>query len=653
MAQTFKIGGPDYEDTSGIQLTSMDLYFASKDPKLGVTIEIRKTDNGVPSKEILPFGRLHLKSSQVNTSLDGQTATEINFQGPVYLSTVEEYCFVVIPDGNSPDYQLWISKTGGTDVATSQPVHVDQFSGSMFMSTNNTAWRPMIDEDIKFTLYRAGFTTDNANAGVVTFFNKANEYLSLTDINGSFKQGEIVFMANASAQTTGTATMSTSNTIVTGTGTAFNTEYAAGDFITFSNTTAQDIVEIDSVTNSTQIILKGYPLIANTTGIAVSKLPSGEVYFYDTGDQEMHLEDSTASSATFKFAAGVTIKGAETGANAVVESVNDKAVSYLEPVLYKASPSLTDVQMHIHANTASGDTGNTQIRTNDRAYFKEKAVIKSKSNDLTGNFKTYFKMSTNSSRISPVIDSQTLGFNIYENQINNDTTDEHLTGQGNAPCSYVSKTVTLDDGLDAEDLRVYVTAFKPGRDNCQIKIYAKLLNETDTDTFFDRHYTELELIGDDHFSADDNREDYREYQYQLPRTPASTFVENAQTFGNTTITTASDVSSTLTAGTLIKITHTDPQTDYQISTVASASGTAIVLDEAIGFSNNTGAAVSTVTLPQTAFKDPRNSKIGTYFNSEGSKFATYKVFNIKIVLLSDSTATAPAIKDFRALALSV
>jgi len=122
-------------------------------------------------------------------------------------------------------------------------------------------------------------------------------------------------------------------------------------------------------------------------------------------------------------------------------------------------------------------------------------------------------MSTNNTRISPVIDSQTLGFNIYENQINNDATNQHITGQGNATCSYVSKTVTLDDGLDAEDLRVYVTAFKPGKDNCNIKVYGKILNEEDNNTFYDRHWTELDLIGPDHFSNDDNRLDYITGEY--------------------------------------------------------------------------------------------------------------------------------------------
>mgnify|MGYP003307002531 CR=1 FL=1 len=155
-------------------------------------------------------------------------------------------------------------------------------------------------------------------------------------------------------------------------------------------------------------------------------------------------------------------------------------------------------------------------------------------------------------------------------------------------------------------------------------MYGKILNEEDPDTFYDRHWTELELIGDDDRSNDDNRFDYREYIYQVPQTPASTFVEKGQTYGNTTITTASDTSSTITAGKLIKITNSDPKTDYQISTVASSNSTVIVLDEAIGFANNTGADIATVDLPQTAFKDPQNDKVATYYNSGGTKFATYK-----------------------------
>ena len=649
IAQTFYASGEGIT-TQGTYVTKMDAYFKTKHDTLGITLEIRKTDNGYPSAEVIPFGKVHLKASEVSTSTDGSTATTFTFPSPVYLARDEEYCFVLMPDNDNPDYFVFASKTGGKDLIDSQPVNSDGFIGSLFVSSNDSAWKVNTDEDIKFTLYRAKFSQ---TSGTVQVQNEDYEYFTVNSQNGVFDNGEIVFQSNASAQTTGTVVISTSNSVVTGTGTSFNTEYAAGQYITFANSTAQDTVQINSVTNSTSLILRGYPQIANTTGIAAHHTVTGEVFFADTYDKLLYLNNSQSTNSTFKFAQGTSIIGSDSGANATIQSIDDKKVSHFESLLYKTTPALTEVTMHVHANTASGDSGNTQFRTNDRNYFKDEVVVKSKSNDLTGKWKQYFTLSTKDNNISPAVDLQQLSTLIYENLINNSTTNEHKTGDGAANSKYISRVVTLEDALDAEDLRVYVTAFKPGADNCDIKVYGKLLSELDTDTFGDRHWTELELIGDDDRSNDDNRFDYREYIYQIPQTPATTFVEKGQTHGNTTVTTASDITSSVSAGSLVKITNSDPNTDYQISTVASTSSTTIVLDEAIGFANNTGASIATVDLPQTAFKDPQNDKVVTYYNSSGSKFATYKVFAIKIVLLSDDISTVPAVKDYRAIALSV
>ena len=649
IAQSFYASGENIS-TQGIYVTKMDAYFKTKHDTLGVTLEIRKTDNGFPTQEVIPFAKVHLKSSDVSTSTDGSTATTFTFPSPVYLARDEEYCFVLMPDSDNPDYFVFVSRTGGKDLIDSQPVNSDGFIGSLFVSSNDSAWKVNTDEDIKFTLYRAKFSQ---TSGTVQVQNEDYEYFTVNSQNGTFEQDEIVFQSNASAQTTGTVVISTSNSVVTGTGTSFDTEYAAGQYITFANSTAQDTVQINSVTNSTSLILKGYPQIANTTGIAAHHTVTGKVFFADTVDNFLYLNNSQATNSTFKFAQGASVIGSDSGANATIQAIDDKKVSHFESLLYKTTPALTDVTMHVHANTSSGDSGNTQFRTNDRNYFKDEVVVKSKSNDLTGKWKQYFTLVTKDDNISPAVDTQQLSTLIYENLINNSTTNENQTGDGAANSKYISRVVTLDDGLDAEDLRVYLTAFKPGADNCDIKVYGKLLSEFDTDTFGDRHWTELELIGDDDRSNDDNRFDYREYIYQVPQTPASTFVEKGQTYGNTTITTASDISSTATAGKLVKITNSDPKTDYQISTVASSNSTVIVLDEAIGFANNTGADIATVDLPQTAFKDPQNEKVATYYNSGGTKFATYKVFAIKIVLLSDDISTVPAVKDYRAIALSV
>ena len=60
-----------------------------------------------------------------------------------------------------------------------------------------------------------------------------------------------------------------------------------------------------------------------------------------------------------------------------------------------------------------------------------------------------------------------------------------------------------------------------------------------------------------------------------------------------------------------------------------------------------------MTYPQVAFKDPQNEFITTYFDSEQRRFETYKVFQIKIVMLSDDATRVPRIKDLRAVAMSV
>jgi hypothetical protein len=54
-----------------------------------------------------------------------------------------------------------------------------------------------------------------------------------------------------------------------------------------------------------------------------------------------------------------------------------------------------------------------------------------------------------------------------------------------------------------------------------------------------------------------------------------------------------------------------------------------------------------------AYLDATNSSILTYVNAAGSKFASYKKFAVKIVLLSSNAVRIPMINDIRAVALQV
>jgi hypothetical protein len=68
------------------------------------------------------------------------------------------------------------------------------------------------------------------------------------------------------------------------------------------------------------------------------------------------------------------------------------------------------------------------------------------------------------------------------------------TGRSGGPAEtrYISKTVTLIDGLDAGDLRVYLTAVKPPSSN--IHVYYKVRNSLDPEKIEDRNWTRMEQV---------------------------------------------------------------------------------------------------------------------------------------------------------------
>ena len=86
LAQTFIVLDTDNDDgVSGAFLTSCDIFFFEKDETYPVTIEIRNVINGSPGPKVLPFSRITLKTGQVLTSTDGNTATTFTFDSPVYV----------------------------------------------------------------------------------------------------------------------------------------------------------------------------------------------------------------------------------------------------------------------------------------------------------------------------------------------------------------------------------------------------------------------------------------------------------------------------------------------------------------------------------------------------------------------------------------
>ena len=81
---------------------------------------------------------------------------------------------------------------------------------------------------------------------------------------------------------------------------------------------------------------------------------------------------------------------------------------------------------------------------------------------------------------------------------------------GNANVRYITRKVTLADGFDSGDLRVYLTAYKPSGSN--IRVYYKVLSISDPDEFENKGYQLMTQLSNANFVSN-NYQDYREIAY--------------------------------------------------------------------------------------------------------------------------------------------
>jgi hypothetical protein len=146
---------------SGIKwISGVRLYFQSKDPTLPVTVQMRRTVNGYPSRHVIQSKTL--EPADVNISDDASVATDFYFPNLVGYQP-GEYCFVVI--SNCQSYNLWYAKQGEKDIDTGQVVRQQPHDGVLFTSPNNSYWEGMADSDLKFEVMEAAFE----NSGQIVF----------------------------------------------------------------------------------------------------------------------------------------------------------------------------------------------------------------------------------------------------------------------------------------------------------------------------------------------------------------------------------------------------------------------------------------------------------------------------------------------------
>lgn len=522
LAQTFFIKQGMGRGSDTVYASSVDLYFKRKSQINGVTVMLREVVNGYPSPVILPFSKIHLTSSEVNVSDDASVATTVTFEAPIRLDTEKEYSVVVQPDANDPNYLIFTSKVGGTDLSPGetqgQSIVQDWGDGVLFTSTNNRAWKSYQDEDIKFALNRYDFSS---STGSVTLTNDDHDFLTIENSIGKFRQGELAYAEKALSGSTGASVsiVSGNNTI---TGTSLDDTYSVGDFILVESGSNKGIHEISNVSASS-IILTGPALFT----ASASHLPvvTGKVIYYNVRNPiELYLEGSSATSSK-KFIATDTVYGLDSGAQTTITSVDNIDLSYIQPMISRSNDSVSSISgSALFTDSSNIDASFSKILPfNDKTTFVAKgAKIVSKSNDPSRAkpFDIVVNMQNNANATSsPIIDIGTSSVFAYQYKITNssDTTSK-----------YISKTVELAEDFDAEDFQLYTTAYRPI--DTDVKAYIKVQNSSDPLNFDSNDWIELELFkGISLYSSSSNTNDFKEYVYRLP---SSEKVDDALTYSN-------------------------------------------------------------------------------------------------------------------------
>ncbi len=248
--------------------------------------------------------------------------------------------------------------------------------------------------------------------------------------------------------------------------------------------------------------------------------------------------------------------------------------------------------------------------------------------------------------------------------INNDYTGE-WANYGNAHAKHITTKINFANGQFAEDLLVFVTAYKPpGTD---IQVLARLHNSHDPEAFDDKDWSILQLIdGIGVYTSVTNQTDRVDLTYGLrlyPNTGTAVNTSVTPTSGtlggvvNTALNSATltgvgtTFSSNLVAGDLIKLYQPlFANTDYMVAVVnVVTSNTILTINSPV--TNNSlvasGMKIDKISFPQQAFKNLTGDNVARYYSKSLVEYDTFDTVSLKVIMLSPDDYVVPKIDDIR------
>jgi len=582
-------------------------------------------------------------------------------------------------------YNLWECISGHRLLGTNNPISGAVNSpGSVYYFSNQGNALPDVTKDLKFKINIAKWDIVSTQSKILD-----HEFLFINDATSSvgFIRDELVYQEKE--ENNGTISVSSNSTTITGSNTEFQTYYTGNidkkEYVLITSGNDKALREVISVTSNTVLTIDRPTPFSNTDAL-YSRVPVAK--FYDISEYRMqktkrfliNLFDSN-SNTTVNFEDGGAIYAERSGSYCLNPTVVTLPVSSFTPSipLIAMDGSTYDMNMttNFYLNQGSMEYSANYYSlsdiNNDESYSIPafyKVTAPSRSNEIRllsagGNVVTQNYQSnsfifnfdsdiTNPYSIVTQADT-TAKFNTINYDINDDVTNEN-TREGNAFSKYITKTIALDRSVLAEDIKVYLSIYRPS--GTDIYVYAKLWNNSDEEAFVDKDWSILSIRSNENrMSNKDN--DLVEVEYSLPLTPRTQTVLNGyaetQASNSTIIGYDTTFESDLQVGDLIKIYPELFPTNYHITAVESiVSNTEITINDEI---NNidvigSGMKITKLRYKKQAFNNTENDNIVRYFNHQMIPFDGFNQYAIKIVFLSATRYLIPFVNDMRVVAVS-
>lgn len=487
LAQTFIVEGDKYP--YGVFITHLDLFFASKGATgMDVVVELRPTVNGYPSpNQVLATAKLSagdinvVPSGAVPSPGNATHYTRFTFDTPSYLAPNVEYCVAIL--SNSNEYEVFVGGIGERLLGSNRIISEQPHGGVLFKSQNARTATPEPLEDLMFVLHRADFEMRESNA----VFQLANSYHTLinnTTFDAAFVNFDYLdFLPTSPYTKFYLSTTDQSNVVRT---------------VPISNRTHVELSDRMAVVDNSADALRVYTTLRTSnshispildtqrTGVLLIKNLIDNGQLYANGFAFTAGTPNTSASAAYS-----------TNGNAYALTITDGNGTGAQ---FYAVTNTSGYIVRIARAAETVFSGATPFTSNGGYDYTETPTVTWASN-------THFTVQPTFSYVGET------------------SAASRITGEQKA--RYITRTISLADGFDAGDLKVYLSAVRAPQHD--IDVYYKVLATGDPQRFDEKQWTRMVLREDLTTVYSATATERKEYEYRTADDTAS-YVSNGVTF---------------------------------------------------------------------------------------------------------------------------